>query len=115
MVSSNYPLLPGMEIAAAFASSEADPDPDNLKLRIAYGVPANLSASDDVSGEIEWAVSGVDEQEAIWEISRFSIQNVEKNLEGSLITYKQIVCPQHSRPRPWTIGTRPMPPYSSAT
>ncbi|KAK7737869.1 hypothetical protein SLS53_006246 [Cytospora paraplurivora] len=70
MVSSNYPLLPGMDIAAAFASSEADPDPDNLKLRVAYGVPAKLSASDDVSGEIEWAVSGIDEQEAIWEINR---------------------------------------------
>lgn len=65
MISSNYSLLPGKEIAAAFASAESDPDPDSLELRVAYGVPANGSASDDASGEIEWAVSGVGGQEAV--------------------------------------------------
>lgn len=71
MISSNSTLLPGKEVAAAFASGEADPDPDALQIRVAYGVPGNASAGDDVNGEIEWAMSGIDGQEAIWEISTF--------------------------------------------
>ena len=69
MISSNYSLLPGKEIAAAFASAESDPDPDSLQLWVAYGVPANASAKDDGNGEIEWAVSGVGGKESVWEIS----------------------------------------------
>lgn len=71
MISSNYSLLPGKEIAAVFASDETDPDPNSLQIHVAYGVPLNASTSDDISGEIEWAVSGVDGKEAVWEISTY--------------------------------------------
>ncbi|KUI58459.1 hypothetical protein VP1G_05728 [Cytospora mali] len=70
MSSSNYSLLPGKKIAAAFTSDESDPDPDSLQIRVAYGVPGNASTDEDVSGEIEWAESGVGGQEAVWEINR---------------------------------------------
>ncbi|KUI74188.1 hypothetical protein VM1G_10038 [Cytospora mali] len=70
MISSNYSLLPSKEIAAAFTSDESDPDPDSLQIRVAYGVPGNASADEDVSGEIEWAESGVGGQEAVWDINR---------------------------------------------
>lgn len=71
MISSNFTLLPGKEIVAAFASEDTDPDSDELHIRVAYGVPGNASADGDVDGEIEWALSGIDKQEAVWEISTF--------------------------------------------